>query len=165
MKANQCWKSAGAFLALAVFCGSPAGAQEAAAQKKDASAQAIVQKAGPGAYQASRESILSGKILSYSASSTSAPLGARISLQTSSGALEVHAGNAKLIATSNLSLKAGDSVTITGETVPFGTKEVFVARVIQKGTQSLIVRSKNGTPLLPISRDGNGNIVAPGGVR
>jgi hypothetical protein len=165
MKPNQCWKSAGACLALAVFCGSPAGAQETAVQRKDATAQAIVQKAGPSAYQVARESILVGKILSYSASSTSAPLGAHVSLQTSTGALDVHAGNATLISSSNLSLKAGDSVTVTGETIPFGNKEVFAARVIQKGTQSLIVRSKNGTPLLPISRAANGNIIKPAGVR
>jgi hypothetical protein len=93
------------------------------------------------------------------------PAGAHISLQTSSGTVDVHAGNSKLITASHLSLQAGDSVNVTGENVTVGDKSVFVARIIQKGNQSVAVRSANGTPLRPTARSADGRIIAPGGIR
>src|ERR1700680_2880568 len=117
------------------------------------------------AYDVARESVISGKIVQYNAASSTPPLGAHISLQTSSGTIDVHAGNAKLIEASHISLQAGDSVSITGETVQFGNSRVFVARVIEKGSQSVAVRSKNGVPLLPTAVNANGKIVSPAGVR
>jgi len=117
------------------------------------------------AYDVAHESVISGKIVQYSSASTTPPLGAHISLQTVSGTIEVHAGNAKLIQASNISLQAGDSVSITGETVPFGNGSVFVARVIVKGSRSVTVRSKNGVPLLPTAVGANGKIVSPAGAR
>jgi hypothetical protein len=117
------------------------------------------------AYDVARESVISGKIVQYSSASTTPPLGAHITLQTGSGTIEVHAGNAKLIEASHISLQAGDAVSITGETVTFGNSTVFVARVIQKGSQSVAVRSKNGVPLLPTAVNANGKIVSPAGAR
>jgi hypothetical protein len=127
--------------------------------------QQTVSHRNGAAYDVARESVISGKIVQYSASSTTPPLGAHISLQTSSGTIDVHAGNAKLIQASNISLQAGDSVSITGETVQFGNSNVFVARLIQKGSQSVAVRSKNGVPLLPTAVNANGKIVSPAGAR
>jgi hypothetical protein len=117
------------------------------------------------AYDVARESIIRGKIVQYSSASTTPPLGAHISLQTSFGTIDVHAGNAKVIQASNISLQAGDSVSITGETVQFANSSVFVARVIQKGSQSVVMRSKNGVPLLPTAVNANGKIVSPAGAR
>ena len=127
--------------------------------------QQIAQHRAGAAYDAARESVISGKIVQYSSASTTPPLGAHISLQTGSGTIEVHAGNAKLIEASNISLQAGDTVSITGETVTFGNTSVFVARIIQKGSQSVTVRSKNGVPLLPTAVGANGKIVSPAGAR
>jgi hypothetical protein len=117
------------------------------------------------AYDVARESVISGKIVQYSSASTTSPPGAHISLQTGSGTIEVHAGNAKLIEASHISLQAGDAVSVTGENVTFGDSTVFVARVIQKGSQSVAVRSKNGVPLLPTAVNANGEIVSPAGAR
>jgi hypothetical protein len=133
-----------------------------------ARAQQIPQIAGHrsgAAYDVARESVINGKIVQFSSASTTPPLGARISLQTGSGMIDVHAGNAKLIQASNISLQAGDSVSITGEPVAFGNGTVFVARIIQKGSQSVAVRSKNGVPLLPTAVGANGKIISPAGAR
>jgi hypothetical protein len=126
---------------------------------------AIVHSGSTAAYDVARETVLSGKIVEYSAPSRGVPMGAHITLQTSSGTVDVHGGNPKLIAASNLSLQAGDSVSVTGENVEFAGKTIFVARTIQKGMQSVAVRSKNGTLLRPVSRSADGQIVSPGGVR
>jgi len=127
--------------------------------------QQIAEHRAGATYDVARESVISGKIVQYSSASTTPPLGAHISLQTGSGTIEVHAGNAKVIQASNISLQAGDSVSVTGETVTFGNSTVFVARVIQKGSQSVAVRSKNGVPLLPTAINANGKIVSPAGAR
>jgi hypothetical protein len=120
---------------------------------------------GPSAYDVARESVVTGKVLKYSPATTTAPMGAHILLQTSSGQLDIQAGNARMIAASHLSLQVGDSLSITGENIPFNNGTVFVARVIQKGAQSVAVRSGNGMPLLPTARTADGRIVAPAGVR
>jgi hypothetical protein len=125
----------------------------------------IAEHRAGAAYDVARESVISGEIVQYSSVSTMPPLGAHISLQTGSGTIEVHAGNARVIQASNISLQPGNSVSITGETVQFGKSTVFVARLIQKGSQSVAVRSKNGVPLLPTAVNANGKIVSPAGVR
>lgn len=154
---NKLRGTGGAFIALGFFILATASAQQIP--------QTVVHNAGNSAYDAARESVISGKILHYSAASNTMPAGAHISLQTSSGTVDVHAGNSKLITASHLSLQAGDSVNVTGENVTVGDKSVFVARIIQKGNQSVAVRSANGTPLRPTARSADGRIIAPGGIR
>jgi hypothetical protein len=124
-------------------------------------AQQIPHHNSTGVYDVARENVINGKVLQYTAS----PRGARILLQTSSGTVEVNAGNSKLISANHISLQAGDSVSVTGENVPAGEATVFLARIIQKGTQSVAVRSKTGMPLLATARTADGRIVSPEGVR
>lgn len=157
MKIMQ-WKGSWLALSAVALCfGAGAKAQQLP--------HAIGHNTSSAAYDVARETVLSGKVVEYSATSKTAPMGAHITLQTSSGTVDVHAGNPKVLSASNFSLHAGDSVSVTGENVDFGSKTVFVARTIQKGMQSVAVRSKNGTPLRPISRSADGRIVSPGGVR
>jgi hypothetical protein len=148
----------------AVLLGAVAGLALCVGAQGQQIQQMAEHRAG-AAYDVARESVISGKIVQYSSASTTPPFGAHISLQSGSGTVEVHAGNAKLIQASNISLQAGDTVSITGETVPFGNSSVFVARIIQKGSQSVMVRSKNGMPLLPTAVGANGKIVVPAGSR
>jgi hypothetical protein len=115
-------------------------------------------------YSASRETTLQGKVLEYSDTSTTAPVGAHVKLQTASGVFDVHLGNARIIAANHLALSAGDAVTVTGENVAFAGGTMFAARSIQKGGVSVMLRSKNGMPLLLTPRTANGQ-VTPAGVR
>jgi hypothetical protein len=117
------------------------------------------------AYSVSRETTLQGKVVAYSATSTTAPMGAHVKVQTSSGVVDVHLGNAHLLAASHLSLAAGDSVSITGENVPFGSGTMFAARVIQKGATSVTLRSRNGMPLVMAPRNASGQFSAPAGAQ
>jgi hypothetical protein len=127
--------------------------------------QAAVRKIGPGGYDVARESLISGKVLEYSAAGKGAPRDAHVTVQTGSGTVDAHLGNAKMLTANHLTLEAGDSVSITGETVAYGNGTVFLARVIQKGAQSVAVRSRAGMPLLPTARSANGRMVTPEGVR
>jgi hypothetical protein len=133
-----------AWMAVALCCATVSTAQQ--------KAQAV--SLNNRAYDMSRETILEGTVVRYTPSASSKPLGAHVSLQTSSGIVDVHLGNAKLLSAHHLSLVAGDALRITGENVGYGTTTQFLARVVQKGTQSLTVRSNRGFPLSPGNKPG-----------
>ena len=102
----------------------------------------------------SRETVLQGKVLQYAAASPVAPLGARVTVQTGSGIVDVHLGNARLLMANHLTLSTGDTVRIVGENVAYGTSAQFLARLVQKGNQVLAVRSTRGFPLAPSGKLG-----------
>jgi hypothetical protein len=115
-------------------------------------------------YSVARESVLQGKVITYSATSSSGPGGAHVKLQTSSGLVDVHLGNAHLISSRNVTLNTGDAVTVTGEEMPFGNGTVFAARVLQKGGTTITLRSKNGVMLVVTPR-AEGGVQAAAGAR
>ena len=117
-----------------------------------ASAQQTQQKVQSGttdmhAYEMARERVLEGTVTQYIASSTVPPLGARVILQTSSGSVSVHVGSDKFLEINKLTLSSGDAIRIVGEQLASGDGNMFVARIIQKGGQSLAIRSVRGFPL------------------
>jgi hypothetical protein len=100
-------------------------------------------------YDLSRETVLQGTVVSFTASSQVPPLGAHATIQTASGPVDVHLGNASLLKRSDIFLAAGDSVRIVGENQPYGDGSFFAARVLQKGSQSVTLRNSKGIPLSP----------------
>jgi hypothetical protein len=102
------------------------------------------------AYDLSRETSLQGTVVGYTAASPTPPLGARVTLQTASGPVDVHLGDARLLEADHFTLAVGESIHILGENVSLRTSTQFVARVIQKGNQSLVLRSPRGFPLVPM---------------
>jgi len=99
------------------------------------------------AYDRARETVLEGTVTQYIASSTVPPLGARVILQTSRGSVSVHVGSDKFLEINKLTLSSGDVIRIVGEELASGDSTMFVARIIQKGGQSLAIRSVRGFPL------------------
>jgi|HubBroStandDraft_4_1064222.scaffolds.fasta_scaffold503881_2 hypothetical protein len=127
--------SAGAFLMAA-----SAGGQQT--QQKLQSSPADMR-----AYEVARETVLDGTVSQYIASSTVPPLGAHVILQTSSGSVDVHVGSDKFLQINKLTFSRGDTVRIVGEEVAYGDGSIFIARTIQKGAQTLAIRSVRGFPL------------------
>ncbi len=99
-------------------------------------------------YEASRESVLTGKVLSYTANSAVPPLGAHVTIQTVYGTVDVHLGSAKLLEHNGFTLNVGDSVQITGEVMTFGQTTTFAARIVEDGDQSVTVRDTKGRLIL-----------------
>jgi hypothetical protein len=99
------------------------------------------------AYDPARETLLEGTVLSYTANSAAAPLGAHVVLQTASGPVDVHLGPRGFLEARHFSLANGDAVRVIGAPVSASGMNVFLARIIQKGTQALVLRSSNGLPL------------------
>jgi hypothetical protein len=100
-----------------------------------------------GEYDLKRESEVVGTVVGYSANSKTAPFGARATVQTGSGVMEVHLGDARLLAASHFSIETGDTLRIVGETLATGNTSLFVARIVQKGTKALAVRTARGFPI------------------
>ena len=98
-------------------------------------------------YDLQREVTLTGTVQSFIEAAETAPRGAHVILQTSSGTVDVHLGDARLLAAHQFTIHSGDTLRIIGETVAYANGTQFVARIVQKGTQVLAVRSVRGIPL------------------
>jgi hypothetical protein len=127
------------FLGSAVLAGALLSVSFAGAQQQ----QAAVAQAN-ATYDASRETTLVGKVLSYTTESSVPPIGAHVTIQTAYGPVDVHIGSAKLLEQNHFTLAAGDSVRITGEVISIGQSNTFAARIIENGTQSVTVRNSKG---------------------
>jgi|GEM_PF-3222348 RNase P/RNase MRP subunit p29 len=99
-------------------------------------------------YDARREANVVGTVVDFTANSVSAPFGARITLRTHAGLLEVHLGDPRFLAANHFSIQAGDTVRIVGETLARPNFEIFVARIVERGTQALAIRTARGS-LIP----------------
>src|SRR5713101_9364125 len=99
------------------------------------------------AYNAIQETMIEGTVLSYSAESATPPMGSHVVLQTASGTTDVHLGAASYLEANHFSLAKGDSVKVVGVNSATRQGSVFLVRVIQKGGQSLTLRTAKGAPL------------------
>jgi hypothetical protein len=124
---------------VAGICLLPAGGQE----KPNAG-----QPADLSAYDVRREVTLIGTVQEFVLYAPATPLGAHAVLQTAAGAVDVHLGDVRLLTANQFSIKSGDTLRIIGEQVAYGRATQFVARIVQKGTRVLVVRSIRGIPLL-----------------
>jgi hypothetical protein len=105
-------------------------------------------------YELSREVSLQGTVVSFTQNSAAPPLGPHVVVQTASGQVDVHLGDARLLQANRLTLSAGDSIRVVGENVPYGAGSQFFARILQKGSQTLALRSTRGFPLRPVPKAG-----------
>jgi hypothetical protein len=103
----------------------------------------------PGGYNVANDSSLQGTILSYTENSKTPPLGTHVLLQTSSGNVDVHLGDANVLHQAKMSLAQGMNVRFVGQTRTVGQNTVFLARLVQVGSQVVPVRSNRGVPVTP----------------
>jgi hypothetical protein len=102
-------------------------------------------------YDVNRELFLLGTVVKFESASSALPMGAHVTLQTASGQIDVHLGNAKVLQAGHLELNPGDSVRIVGEPLTLGDSTYFAARIVQKGMQAVAVRNTKGFLTTPSS--------------
>src|SRR6202022_255945 len=117
-KLGNRWSIGSAWLGGVLFLSTAAMAQQKEAQSVPQTAQG---------YDVRRETVLQGTVLKYTPASSVAPLGAHVTVQTSSGVVDVHLGSAQLLDANHFTLAAGDSVRIVGESLPYGQASQFFA--------------------------------------
>jgi hypothetical protein len=132
---KRCWITM--LIAAGMISGAACGQEKAPASLQDELA----------AYDLKRETTLIGTVQSFTPAAQVAPLGAHVTLETSGGLVDVHLGNTRLLAANKFIIQSGETLRIVGEIVSTGTGTQFVARIVQKGTQALAVRSVRGIPL------------------
>jgi len=131
---------AGYLSLLLLFSGYTASGQKLGERPRKAATRSL-------AYNATQETMIEGTVLSYSAESATPPTGAHVVLQTASGAIDVHLGAASYLEANHFSLAKGDSMKVVGVNSATRQGSVFLVRVIQKGGQSLALRTAKGAPL------------------
>jgi len=95
-----------------------------------------------GQYNEASEVVVKGTIQAIQAQTGGTlPGGTYVTLQTVPITYTVHMG---LFSPASIPFKAGDSVSITGSLVTINGTQIFLARLMQSGSQSLTVRSSNG---------------------
>lgn len=124
----------GVALAATILLLTAAGAQQRGA----------VVSSRPTAYDATREKVLQGTVVSYTEDSSRPPLGAHVTVQTASGTVDAHLGPGTYLRSNHFSLVSGESVRLIGVSVPTKGGDVFLARMAQRGTQAIALRSPNG---------------------
>jgi hypothetical protein len=139
------WRVGIVWLASVLLLSTIAGAQQ--------KAQSVPQR--NEAYDPSREVSVQGSVISHSETSTVAPFGSHVTLQTSAGVLDIPLGDARLLESDHVTLAAGDTIRVIGESVALASGSQFLARLIQKGNQTLVLRSSQGFPLRPATKPGN----------
>src|SRR5260370_38426238 len=100
-------------------------------------------------YDVSREGSLLGTVVKFESASSTPPIGAHLLVQTASGQVDVHLGNAKVLQAGHLELNPGDSVRIVGELLTLGDSTYFAARIVQKGAHTVAVRNLRGFLISP----------------
>jgi hypothetical protein len=126
--------------ALLPVLGTSVWAQKLADRPRAASMRSL-------AYDATQETAVEGTVLSYTAEAATPPIGAHLQLQTASGTIDVHLGAASYLEANHFSLAKGDSVRVVGVNSATRQGSVFLVRVIQKGGQSLTLRTAKGALL------------------
>jgi hypothetical protein len=132
---------------LTIFCASGAFAQRPGART-------VAAKSAAGAYDITNDVSLQGTILKYTENSQTVPIGTHVLLQTSTGNVDVHLGDARLLHAAKLSISTGANVRFVGQMNAAGQNAVFLARLVQVGTQVVAVRSEHGLPLAPTGTRG-----------
>ncbi len=137
----------------ALFC--------AAAPAQEKSPQATARF---GAYDMQHEGTLVGTVIDFKPSPATPPMGARVTLQTNAGVVDVHLGNALLLTANHFTIQSGDTLRIIGAYTPGGATSLFLARIVQKGTQALTLRTQRGFPVRYVAPKDSADTKSKGGV-
>ena len=71
---------------------------------------------------------------------------AQIFITSATRTIEVNLGLSSFLEEKKLTLAKGDSIAVTGSKVKRGDGFMILAREIRNGTQSLVLRSEDGSP-------------------
>ena len=97
------------------------------------------------AYESTHETVLQGIVLMYSDDSSIPPIGAHATVQTAHGPVDVQLGPASQLRGNHFVLSPGDSVSFVGVSTTTSKGQILLARIVQKGNQSLVLRSSRGS--------------------
>ena len=111
-------------------------------------APATTAAAAPRMYDSTKEVVLTGTISEVVARPKSGlPLGLHLMVSTTQGQVDVHLGPYSGRIASQKGLAPGATIRMTGVTSSFPGGDVFLARLIVVGNETLTIRNQNGIPV------------------
>ena len=117
-------------------------------------ATTILAAQSPARYDRTHEETLSGTIKAVASyPSPDGAVGVHVDLRTPQGLVDVRIGPAMFIGQENFWFFAEDTMTVTGARLS-GAEGPFLARTIQRGTASIVLRKEDGTPRWPGADNG-----------
>lgn len=133
------------YVLFAALFGTPAPPASAQNQQPSGSPAAV-----PRIYEASKETVIRGNISEVVArAARGLPLGLHLMTATAQGTVDVHLGPYFARAAGEIGLVPGATIQVTGVNAHFEAGDVFLARLIIVGGQTITVRNENGIPLRP----------------
>ena len=121
---------------------------------------AVAAKQAAGTYDVSKDVSVQGTVVKYTENSQTPPIGAHVLLQTASGNVDVHLGDARLLRLAKVTVAQGTNIRIIGQMGMAGQNAIFFARLVQVGAQLVAVRSDHGLPLAPAGVRANKALLA-----
>ena len=73
--------------------------------------------------------------------------GVHLTLMTKDGPKDIRLGPANYLTEKNFTINKGDTLEITGSLVKMGGADAVIAREVKKGSETLVLRDKNGMPM------------------
>jgi len=105
----------------------------------------------PRIYEASIETTVSGTISEVvKRPKAGLPLGLHLMVETAQGQMDVHLGPYYARIAAQKGLLPGATIQVTGETFHYNAGDVFLARTITVGGQTLTIRNQTGFPVRPV---------------
>ncbi len=149
MRAGMAVFASAGLLAGVFLFASTASAQRTEESTAAAQSKAIAEGRNHSLYDVRKEVSLQGTVAKFTENSADLPVGAHVLVQTSSGQVDVHLGDPRLLKLNNMTISQGASIRIIGEPVTTNQGTFFLARLVQQGTQVVAVRTTQGFPLWP----------------
>jgi hypothetical protein len=145
MRRSQSPRFLHAILSLSLFA---AIASPALAQNQSGSAAALP---APRGYDVTKEVTLRGTISEVvQRPAAGLPLGLHLMVSTGQGTVDVHLGPYLGRTAAAKGLVAGAAIQMSGITTHFAGGDVFLARILVVGNQTITVRNENGFPVRPV---------------
>jgi hypothetical protein len=105
----------------------------------------------PRIYEAARETTVGGTISEVvTRPKAGLPLGLHLMVETAQGQMDVQLGPYFGRLAAQKGLLPGATIQVTGETFHFNAGDVFLARTITVGNQTITVRNQYGFPVRPV---------------
>lgn len=138
-----------------------------AAQTAKAQTNAAAKQTEMPAYDATKEIMIQARVASVVENAERGMLpGSYLKLQTNRGIVDASVGKWAFKGEGALKVSAGDEVKVTGMLATVGSAEIFLARTVQTGGQTYLIRTERGVVYNPVARErASRNAAANGGGR
>jgi len=147
MNRNTMWRLLLPVVAAGLHCVAPVRAQSAASSTGTSQGTSNF-----SSYDLTKEIKVEGTIAKIDTTSTSAPLGTHILVQTAQGLVDAHLGFGPVAKPNYLGIAEGENVTIVGMMEDVGGNSILLTRILTTPSRIFLLRNEHGVAVRAIPR-------------